>query len=181
MDGIYGNFWKRSTKWLKAGWLATAALVAVYIGMIEPREMAREISASKSTGLAAVAGGGSILSVAATPHTRISGGTIHVPASRITNLQRCFSRSFRYHGRAKVGPYFCHKHGCETTCICIKEIRKLAESANGFLVRSQTSGEQGSRYASLEIRIPIARFNEVKAAILKLGVRVESDRLEAQT
>src|SRR5882724_5219375 len=57
MDETYGNFWQRSTKWLKAGWLATAALIAVYIGMVEPRQMAREISASRSTGLAAISGG----------------------------------------------------------------------------------------------------------------------------
>jgi hypothetical protein len=32
----------------------------------------------------------------------------------------------------------------------------------------------------LAIRVPVARFTEVRAAILKLAVRVENDRLEAQ-
>src|SRR5690348_15875232 len=57
MNWEWGDFWQRSRNWLRVGWLVTAGLIALYIGVIEPRQTAREISASRGTGLAAIARG----------------------------------------------------------------------------------------------------------------------------
>jgi len=59
-------------------------------------------------------------------------------------------------------------------------IRALAEGVGGFLVSSQTAGGPEAANASLVIRVPVARFEEVRAAIRKLGIRIENENLEAQ-
>src|SRR5262249_42510137 len=61
-----------------------------------------------------------------------------------------------------------------------EKIRRLAESAGGFLVNSQVSGADAASTAEVVIRVPVARFEEIRAEIRKLGLRVESDRLEVQ-
>jgi hypothetical protein len=60
------------------------------------------------------------------------------------------------------------------------KIRQLAETAGGFLVSSETYGGENASSASLTIRVPIAKFEQVRAQIAKLGVRIESEKLEAQ-
>jgi len=42
---------------LKTGWLITAGVVALYLGVIQPRDQARGIASQKASGLAAVSGG----------------------------------------------------------------------------------------------------------------------------
>ena len=60
-----------------------------------------------------------------------------------------------------------------------EKIRQLAERMGGFLVKSVTSG-QDAQGAFLAVRVPAERFEEARAEIRKLGVRVESERMEAQ-
>ena len=61
-----------------------------------------------------------------------------------------------------------------------ERIRVLADSFGGFLVSSQISGGEQASSGSLTIRVPAERFEEARAAIRKLGLRVESERVEAQ-
>ena len=61
-----------------------------------------------------------------------------------------------------------------------EKIWALAEGVGGFLVSSQTAGGPEAANASLVIRVPVARFEEVRAAIRKLGIRIENENLEAQ-
>ncbi len=60
------------------------------------------------------------------------------------------------------------------------KIRSLTERMGGFLVRLQTNGARDATNATLTIRVPIARFEEVGAEIRKLGLRVESEQMEAE-
>lgn len=60
-----------------------------------------------------------------------------------------------------------------------EKIRGLAEGMGGFLVSSEISGGQDAS-GSLTIRVPAARFEEARQEIRKLGLRVESDKVEAQ-
>ncbi len=61
-----------------------------------------------------------------------------------------------------------------------EKIRELAEGLGGFLVSSQVSGGPSSGVASLTVCVPVARFEEARAEIRKLGLRVESEKVEAQ-
>lgn len=59
------------------------------------------------------------------------------------------------------------------------QITALAESLGGYLVSAQGGG-QNATAATLSIRVPAARFEQARAEIRKLGLRVESERIEAQ-
>ncbi len=54
------------------------------------------------------------------------------------------------------------------------------QQLGGFLVSSETSGGEDASSASLTIRIPADRFEEARTEIRKLGLRVESEKLNAQ-
>ncbi|MGA8868598.1 MAG: DUF4349 domain-containing protein [Candidatus Sulfotelmatobacter sp.] len=60
-----------------------------------------------------------------------------------------------------------------------ERIRALAEGMGGFLVSSDISGGQDAS-GSLTIRVPAAKFEEARAEIRKLGLRIESEKVEAQ-
>jgi hypothetical protein len=61
-----------------------------------------------------------------------------------------------------------------------EKIRVLAEEMGGFLVSSEVNGAPNAGGASLTIRVPAARFEEVRAGIRKIALRVESEKVEAQ-
>jgi uncharacterized protein DUF4349 len=61
-----------------------------------------------------------------------------------------------------------------------EKIRALAEGMGGFLVSSELSGGQVGGSGSLTVRVPASRFEEARAEIRKLGLRVESEKVEAQ-
>jgi len=61
-----------------------------------------------------------------------------------------------------------------------EKIRELAEGLGGFLVSSQVSGGSNAGGAAMTIRVPAGRFEEARAEIRKLGLRVESEKVEAQ-
>lgn len=60
------------------------------------------------------------------------------------------------------------------------KLRSLVESVGGFLVSSETAGGQDSANASLTVRVPVTHFEEIRAEIRKLGLRVENEKLDAQ-
>jgi hypothetical protein len=59
------------------------------------------------------------------------------------------------------------------------KITALAEGLGGYLV-SADGGGQNAAAGTLTIRVPAARFEEARAAIRKLGLRVESEKVDAQ-
>jgi hypothetical protein len=61
-----------------------------------------------------------------------------------------------------------------------ERIRALAEGMGGFLVSSEVSGGPDAASGSLTIRVPAARFEEARAEIRKLGLKVEREKVEAQ-
>lgn len=60
-----------------------------------------------------------------------------------------------------------------------EKITALAESMGGYLERADGGGENATS-GSLTIRVPAARFEQARAEIRKLGVRVENEQVEAQ-
>ncbi len=195
----WGVFFAKSRTALKTGWLITAGVVALYLGLIQPRDRVRGIASEKATGLAAVSGGvgwepislwrqTSIL-----PHLRseaylqkgIVGGVpvdraVVAPASLMT-----FSG-----GRAggEDGPSEDRKLArTESLSVIVKapaetaeKIIQIAKGAGGFLVTSNVNGGADAISASLTIRVSAEEFDEVRAQIRKLSLRVESESIDAQ-
>ena len=59
------------------------------------------------------------------------------------------------------------------------KITALAESMGGYLANADGGG-QNATTGTLTIRVPAARFEEARAQIRKLGLRVENERIDAQ-
>lgn len=188
MNWTWGDFWQKSRKWLKAGWLISAGLVAVYIGAIEPLNLKREIANQKQTGLGAVAGG-SIMpwrrneTIAASTTMGYIGGVIGgVPgaskgrvATALLSTAPVPEDTDRKLVRTGTMDLVVKDPGAAA-----EQIRQLTEHAGGFLVSSQVSGAQENASAAVTVRVPVARFEEIRAAIRKLALRVENDRIEAE-
>jgi hypothetical protein len=58
-------------------------------------------------------------------------------------------------------------------------ITALAEGMGGYLVRAEGGG-QSATTGMLTIRIPAARFDEARGEIRRLGLRLESEKIDAQ-
>jgi hypothetical protein len=58
------------------------------------------------------------------------------------------------------------------------QISAMAERLGGYLVSSEGGGQKATS-GTLTIRVPAAKFEEARVAIRKLGVRVESEKLQA--
>lgn len=67
------------------------------------------------------------------------------------------------------------QHPSEAT----ERISAIAQRLGGYLV-SEDGGGQAATSGTLNIRVPAARFEEARAEIRKLGLRVESEKVEAQ-
>ena len=173
-----GEFWAKSQKWLKAGWLIVAGLVAIYVGVIEPRQSARYAEESRQTGLGAMAGDPAplrhLLRTVATGDVgrveRQSGMMAYLATSDLPSARedRKLIRTNSLDLIVRNPPE------------SAENIRLLAERLGGFLTNSEVNGAQHALYASVSIRVPAARFEEARAEIRKLGLRVEGDRMEAQ-
>jgi len=60
-----------------------------------------------------------------------------------------------------------------------EKIGALAESLGGYLVAADGGGQNASS-GTLTIRVPAAKFEQARAEIRKLGVRVENEKVDAQ-
>jgi Domain of unknown function (DUF4349) len=58
-------------------------------------------------------------------------------------------------------------------------ITAFAESLGGYLVTADSGGPNATA-GTLTIRVPAARFEDARAAVRKLGLRVESEKIDAQ-
>jgi hypothetical protein len=195
----WGMFYTKSRTALKTGWLIMAGVVALYLGLIQPRGQARGIASERATGLAAVSGGvgwepislwrqTSIL-----PHLRseaylqkgIVGGVpvdraVVAPASLMTfSAARADGEQSSSEDRKLVRTEslgLIVKTPAETA----EKIVKIAQAAGGFLVTSNVNGGADATSASLSIRVPTDKFEEVRAQIRKLSLRVENESIDAQ-
>jgi Domain of unknown function (DUF4349) len=196
----WGVFSTKSRKALKTGWLITVGLVALYLGVIQPRERARGIASQKAAGLAAVSGGVGWEPVSLWhqtsifPHFRreaylqkgVVGG---VPVDRaVVARASLMTLSGGGGGRGEEGTSVDRKLVrtaalgliVKTPVETAEKIVQIAQGTGGFLVTSNVNGGADATSASLTIRVPAAKFDEVRTQIRKLGLRVESESIEAQ-
>ena len=195
----WGVFSAKSGTALRTGWLITAGVVALYLGVIHPRERARGIASEKAAGLAAASGGVGLEPISLwrqtsiLPHFRteaylqkgVVGG---VPVDRAV-VARASLMTFS--GGVGGG----EKHTSEdrklvrteslglivkTPTETAERIVQIAESAGGFLVTSNTNGGADATTALISIRVPAEKFDEVRAQIRKLSLRVDGESIDAQ-
>lgn len=185
MKIAWGTLWLGSRKWLKAGWLITAFLVAVYGGVIRPSRAFRGVAMERTTALAAIERNRHWLvplpqSVDnATLAAGIVGGVPGGAASRSVSMMTYLPTSDSLAERKLVRTSSIDllvKSPAESA----EKIRSLTENVGGFLVKLQTNGARDATNATLTIRVPVARFAEVGAEIRKLGLRVEGEQMEAE-
>lgn len=179
---------------LKTGWLITAGIVALYVGVIRPHESLTGINNSRAAGLA----GQRDEPLGLWRQARFA------PQARVSRVRS-----------ADADKFVEEKHQVQTTAMVsepeapaaapqnadadrkmvrtgsidlivqkpaevAEKIRRLAENFGGFLVSSQVSGGPDATSGSLTVRVPAVRFEEARAEIRKLGLRVESERIEAE-
>ena len=176
MKLAWGMLWEKSHNRLKTAWLIAAGIVAIYIGAIGPVDTGREIATERATGLGA-------MSMSLPQSTGYDRGVI---GGALGNTMRAKVAAMNY---VDGLPGSEDRKTIRTTTLDAitkrprdvgEQIRKLAEQAGGFVEKSETSGEDISSSVSIVVRVPAAKFEEVRTAIQKLGLRVLSENLQAQ-
>ncbi len=184
--------WKRvltDSKNVKIGWLITAGIVALYLGVTRPNELSVGINNSKGTGLASQSGAISFWreprpSLYAQHETSV--GQAQVDTDRV---QTAGFLSAPAAPKAISRGVDADRKMVRTSSIdlvvqrpaeAVERIRGLAEKMGGYLVDSHIFGGENATNGTLSIRVPADKFEETRAAIRGMGLRVESDRIEAQ-
>ncbi len=195
----WGVFSAKRRTALKTGWLITAGVAALYFGVIQPRDQVRGIASEKASGLATVSGGvgwepislwrqTSIL-----PHFRseaylqkgVVGGvsvdrTVVAPAALMTFSGGRTSGEENTSEDRKLVRTDSLGLIVKTPAETAEKIIRIVQSAGGFLVASNVDGGADATSASISIRVPAEKFDEVRAQIRKLSLRVESESIDAQ-
>jgi hypothetical protein len=183
MNISWGAVWLPGRKWLKAGWLITAVWVAVYCGVIRPSQAFRGIAMEKTTALAAIERNRHWLiplpesvdkaTLAAGIIGGVPGGT-PVRSALMTSYYLSPSDDHKLIRTTSIDLLV------KSPAISAEKIRSLTEHVGGFLVQWHTNGAQDATNVSLTIRVPVARFEEARAEIRKLGLRIEGEQLQAE-
>jgi Domain of unknown function (DUF4349) len=192
----WGVLSTKSKRALKTGWLITAGLIALYVGVIEPRDRGRGIAREKGMGLAATSGRvqwepislwhqSSIL-----PHFARKVSVDRAVVGGVRNQMVTRASLMAPQGGGGQGQEVAEDRKLVRTAaldLIVKtpaesseKITQLAQAAGGFVVTSQVNGGADARSASVSIRVPAAKFAEVRAEIRKLGLRVDGEGVEAQ-
>jgi hypothetical protein len=189
---------EESPKWLKTAALVIAVLAALYVGGFRPLRSEGGIAQQRETGLAAVASRpmqfyqrgilGRLVSQGASVDEAIVGG---VPAGSFEDksVQVASLAEPASPPSPSMEPNNPDRKMVRTDSLDLvvqrpadaaEKISQLATRLGGFLVTSEVSGDPDVPSASLTIRVPAARFEEARTEIRNLGLRVESEHVEAQ-
>lgn len=181
-----------SGKNLKIGCLIIAGILALYVGVLRPREYAGGgIANSRATGLAPY----SSQPLGLWREQRFLAKSADRTVREVSFDQAAVPMSAALIGGSPAPPppppqeSDAERKIVRTDSIDLvvqkpaeaaDKIRLLAESMGGFLVESQIGGGQDATGGSLTVRVPSARFDQARAEIRRLGLRVQSERIQAQ-
>ena len=198
MSVTWGSRWKSfwtSSNNLRAGWLITAGIVALYIGVIRPHESTGGIACERGTGLASVARS-EPLGLWRQARFSPQAGVSRAREADADKAPAHISLAATFNAAPPPPPPSAPLDDADggrktirTSSIDLivqkpaeaaEKIRRLAEGMGGFLVTSEIGGGQDATSGSLTVRVPAARFEEARAEIRKLGLRVESEKIEAR-
>jgi hypothetical protein len=188
------SFRDEGPKWLKAAALAAAGLIALYVGALQPLQKARWVAEQRTTGLAASSPmqfyqKGSFDRLVSSRNSGIVGGVIGGVPGGVSRVRSVQVASMLASAPPPPPPYDSGRKLVRTDSLDLivkhpseaaEQIRQLATRLGGFLVTSEVSGDPDLPSASLTIRVPAAQFEQARAEIRKLGLHVESERVEAQ-
>ncbi|MBV9146574.1 MAG: DUF4349 domain-containing protein, partial [Acidobacteria bacterium] len=167
--------------------LALAAWCTLYIMILTPLRQQRSIAAQRASGLGAVGyeplslwrqgyGLNQGIAPVATRHrnwivaSQTAGWTSEGKAIR----EQALDDSNRYVTRSAALELEV-KSPAETA----EKIRALAERVGGYLVSSEVGDDRYTSGGTISVRVPAGRYEEARAELKKLALRVENDRVEA--
>ena len=185
-----------SPRWLKAVALAAAGVAALYVGALQPLQRARDIAEQRATGLEWAPESlwhqeGMFHRFALSGNSKVASGVVGGVPRSVRRMESVQMASMLESAPPPPPPPtpddsrklvrtdsldLVVKHPSEAA----EQIRQLATRLGGFLVTSEVSGDPNLPSASLTIRVPAAQYEQARAEIRKLGLRVESERVEAQ-
>lgn len=175
---------------LKTAWLVTAGIVAFYIAVIYPRTYNMSIANSRAAGLASIDKAEPLAAYSRPMLQKGIVGGVPGGVGRSRNIVRTSLISTQEADVGKADPdgatdrkmvrtstlELVVQHPAEIA----EMVRALAEQSGGFLVSSEVRGGPEATVAELSVRVPVAQYEEVRNAIRKLGLRVETERIDAQ-
>lgn len=179
--------WARSRNVLKTGWLISAGLVALYVGWVQAGQHQRGVASQRATGLA-VPTETDRIALWKQPSSFFSAN------SNATLYQQGIVGGFAAKGEQVAATLDADKADAERKLVrtaslnlvvkspaqVAEKIIELAQNAGGFLVSSQVNGGADALSASLTVRIPAAKFDEVRKQIRDLGSQIDSENIESQ-
>ena len=184
MNRAWKDLWPNSRKWLKTGWLITAGIIAIYVGGITPLRDIQTQRVSESVQFEPIslwrAHSFSMARQARYTEGIIGGGGGGgADKIQLSTMAMNAAPASRPEDRRLV-------RTCTMDLIvqvpkeAAEKIRQLAENMGGYLEKLQVNGSQSRGNASLTVHVPASRMEEARAEIRKLGLRVETEQLEAQ-
>jgi len=181
----WGMLWEKSRERLKPAWLVTAGVVAIYVGAIAPMDKGHGIATERATGLSAVT---EWEPVSLWHQTHLSAmlqkGVIGDVSGRMDMAK--VAAPMTYNDAIRVPE---DRKTIRTASLDViannprdvsEQIRQIAERVGGFVEKSETYGEAVSSAATLVIRVPVDKFQQVREQIHQLGIRVQSENIQAE-
>jgi len=177
---------------LKIAWLITAVLVAFYVSVIRPREVAPGINNSRATGVAAWADRTEPMGYYSRPMLQkgVVGGVPRAAhTANVTKVRASLGSLVALDADQRESEGESDRKMVSTATLELiverpaetaEKIRAIAEQNGGFLVSSEVRGGQEATAANLSVRVPVARYQEVRPELRKLALRIETERIDAQ-
>jgi hypothetical protein len=187
------SFWT-SGRNFGTGWMIAAVIVTLYMAAVRPYENSFGINNSKATGLAGdktePLGFWSTLRKAPQSMSRARGviGGI-VGDRRKVQLREMAVTALPVDERQESETTDADRKVVRTCALDLvvqktgeaaEQVRGIAERLGGFLVSSEVRGDDDLSGGALTVRVPAARFEEARAEIRKLALKIENEKIDAE-